>query len=177
MDKFHIGYSVSWTEIIDYLKTQGFTLEEMQLANVVDIKNGRPYDFMGERLVFPIFNIYDECIGFSSRSLDPDARAKYKNSITTPVFDKSKNMFGVNIVRKLKQTQNLDYIIIVEGQMDVVSMNKAGFSNTVACLGTALTREHAKTLKRLCENIVVCLDGDSAGQRATVKTVDIPKSK
>lgn len=173
LDKFHIGYSVSWTEIIDYLKTQGFTLEEMQLANVVDVKNGRAYDFMGERLVFPIFNIYDECIGFSSRSLDPDARAKYKNSINTPVFDKSKNMFGVNIVRKLKQSQALDYIIIVEGQMDVISMNKAGFANTVACLGTALTTEHAKTLKRLCENIVVCLDGDSAGQKATVKTVDI----
>ncbi|MBQ3494116.1 MAG: toprim domain-containing protein, partial [Clostridia bacterium] len=129
-------------------------------------------DFFGERLIFPIFNIYDECIGFSARSLSPEARAKYKNSTNTLVFDKSKNLFGINVARKLKQKQKIDYVIVVEGQMDVIAMNKAGFENTVACLGTALTPDHAKAIKMISENVVVCLDGDSAGQKATFRTVD-----
>lgn len=172
LDKFHIGYSKDWTEMIEYLKGQGFSYEDMKLAGICESKNGRYYDVFGERLMFPIFNIHDECIGFSARSLSKDSFAKYRNSINTIVFDKSKNMFGVNYLKTLKQTQKLEYIIIVEGQVDLITMHNFGFTNSVACLGTALTPMHARMLSNLCNNVILSFDGDSAGQKATIRTID-----
>ncbi len=172
LDKFHIGYSTDWTEMLTYLKSKGFKEEEMVLAGIANHKDGRYYDTMGERLIFPIYNIHDECIGFSARSLVPTDYAKYKNSANNLVFDKSKNLYGINIVRKLKQEQNINYIIIVEGQMDVIALNQAGFCNCVACLGTALTPLHARMIKNICNNVIVSLDGDFAGQKATIRTID-----
>lgn len=172
LDKFHIGYSKDWTDMIEYLKGQGFSYEDMKLAGLCENKNGRYYDVFGERLMFPIFNIHDECIGFSARSLSKDSFAKYKNSINTIVFDKSKNMFGVNYLKTLKQKQKLEYIIIVEGQVDLITMHNFGFTNSVACLGTALTPMHARMLSNLCNNVILSFDGDSAGQKATIRTID-----
>ena len=172
LDKFHIGYSKDWTDMIEYLKGQGFSYEDMKLAGICESKNGRYYDVFGERLMFPIFNIHDECIGFSARSLSKDSFAKYRNSINTIVFDKSKNMFGVNYLKTLKQTQKLEYIIIVEGQVDLITMHNFGFTNSVACLGTALTPMHARMLSNLCNNVILSFDGDSAGQKATIRTID-----
>lgn len=172
LDKFHIGYSTDWTEIITYLKSKGFAEKDMVLAGIANQKDDRYYDTMGERLIFPIYNIHDECIGFSARSLVPTDYAKYKNSANSLVFDKSKNLYGINVVRKLKQEKNIDFIIIVEGQMDVIALNQAGFCNCVACLGTALTPLHARMLKNICNNIIVSLDGDFAGQKATIRTID-----
>lgn len=172
LDKFHIGYSKDWTDMIEYLKGQGFSYEDMKLAGICESKNGRYYDVFGERLMFPIFNIHDECIGFSARSLSKDSFAKYRNSINTIVFDKSKNMFGVNYLKTLKQTQKLEYIIIVEGQVDLITMHNFGFTNSVACLGTALTPTHARMLSNLCNNVILSFDGDSAGQKATIRTID-----
>ena len=172
LGKFHIGYSKDWTEMIEYLKGQGFSYEDMKLAGICESKNGRYYDVFGERLMFPIFNIHDECIGFSARSLSKDSFAKYRNSINTIVFDKSKNMFGVNYLKTLKQTQKLEYIIIVEGQVDLITMHNFGFTNSVACLGTALTPMHARMLSNLCNNVILSFDGDSAGQKATIRTID-----
>lgn len=172
LDKFHIGYSRNWTEMIVYLKEQGFSYNDMKLAGICENKNERYYDVFGERLMFPIFNIHDECIGFSARSLSQDSFAKYRNSINTVVFDKSTNMFGVNYLKALKQTQKLDYIIIVEGQIDLITMHNFGFTNSVACLGTALTPLHARMLSNLCNNVILSFDGDSAGQKATIRTID-----
>ena len=172
LDKFHIGYAKNWHDMVDYLKSQNFSIENMKDAGIVESKNNNIYDVMGERLIFPIYNLYDECIGFSARSLVPTNYAKYKNTANTIVFDKSKNLFGINLVKKLKQQKGLDYIIIVEGQMDVVALHQAGFENCVACLGTALTPFHTRLLKNLCDNIIVSLDGDFAGQKATIKTID-----
>ena len=172
LDKFHIGYSTDWTEIVTYLKSKGFAEKDMVLAGIANQKDDRYYDTMGERLIFPIYNIHDECIGFSARSLVPTDYAKYKNSANSLVFDKSKNLYGINVVRKLKQEKNIDFIIIVEGQMDVIALNQAGFCNCVACLGTALTPLHARMLKNICNNIIVSLDGDFAGQKATIRTID-----
>ena len=172
LDKFHIGYSISWTDMTDYLKSEGFSYEDMKMAGIAECKNNRYYDVFGERLMFPIFNIHDECIGFSARSLSPDAFAKYKNSINTLVFDKSKNMFGANYLKTLKQSKKLDYIIIVEGQVDLITMHHYGFTNSVACLGTALTPLHARMLSNLCNNVILSFDGDSAGQKATIRTID-----
>ncbi len=173
LDTFKIGYSVNWSDLISHLEKSNFTIEDMKLAGLVEEKNGRPYDVFGERLMFPIFNIHDECIAFSARSLQPTTYAKYKNSTNSLVFDKSKNLYGINNLKLQKQQSNLKNIIIVEGQMDVISMWTNGFTNCVACLGTALTSTHAKQLGYICNNIIVCLDGDSAGQKATIKTIDV----
>lgn len=172
LDKFHIGYSKDWTSLIDYLKSKGYSYEDMKMAGVCESKNNRYYDVFGERLIFPIFNIHDECIGFSARSLSKDAFAKYKNSTNSLVFDKSKHMFGANYLKTLKQNQKLDYIIIVEGQVDLITMHNYGFVNSVACLGTALTSLHARMLSNFCNNVILSFDGDSAGQKATIRTID-----
>ena len=170
---FELGYSQNWNEMIDYLLSKGYSIEDMKQAGIAEEKNGRAYDVFGERLIFPIINIHGDCIGFTARILVKSDFAKYKNSPNTCVFDKSNVVYAINLVKKLKQEQGVDSIIIVEGQMDVVAMHKAGFRNAVACMGTALTPFHAKQLKRLVDNVFVCFDGDAAGQKATKRSLDI----
>ena len=174
LDDFQIGYSVDSKDIITHLKSKGFSLNIMEKAGLVQKGDNGYYDFFSRRLMFPLFNIYGECIGFSGRVLDGDGtRAKYKNSPSTIVFDKSNTMFGLNLVRKLKQSTIVKYVIIVEGQMDVIAMHKAGFKNTVACLGTSFTIQHARMIRQISDNVIVCLDGDSAGLKAANKITDI----
>ncbi len=172
---FELGFSLNWNEMIDYLSSKGYSIEDMKLAGIAEEKNGRAYDVFGERLIFPIINIHGDCIGFTARILVKSDFAKYKNSPNTCVFDKSNVVYAINLVKKLKQEQPLDSIIIVEGQMDVVAMHKAGFRNAVACMGTALTPFHAKQLKRLVDKVYVCFDGDAAGIKATNRSLDILK--
>ncbi len=175
LDDFAIGYSLDYNEMPNYLKSKGFSYEQMAMAGLVEKNSsGRYYDVFAQRLIFPLFNVYNECIGFSARILTNDkTKAKYRNSSQTIVFDKSNTIFGLNLVRAQKTKQSVDRVIIVEGQMDVIAMHKAGFKNTVACLGTAFTVKHAKQLKLVSSNIVVCLDGDSAGLNAANKIVDV----
>lgn len=177
LEDFKMGYAINWTELIDYLKKQGFTYKEMVDAGVAQQKNGRYYDVMAERLVFPIFNSFNECIGFSARVLGQSDYAKYKNTAETLVFQKGRVVFAINLVKALKQKSGLDKIIIVEGQIDVIAMHKAGFKNTVACMGTALTKENAHELKKLSNNVVLCFDGDTAGEKATIRSIDILKEE
>ena len=177
LDDFKLGYSLNWTEMVEYLRRQGFTYKEMLDAGVVQKKNDHYYDVMAERLIFPIFNSFNECVGFSARILVPSDYAKYKNTAETVVFQKGRVVFGINLVKALKQKQGLDKIIVVEGQIDVIAMHRAGFKSTVACMGTALTKENAKELKKLSSNIVLCFDGDEAGIKATVRSIDILKEE
>lgn len=174
LEDFEIGYSLNWNELIDYLLKQGFTAKQLLDSGVAQTKDsGKLYDAMGGRLVFPILNSFGECIGFTARALEKTDFAKYKNTAETKVFQKSKVVFAINLLKKLKQEKGLSKIIIVEGQIDVISMHRAGFKNTVACLGTALTQDHARELKRLCENITLCFDGDEAGIKATLRSIGI----
>lgn len=174
LEDFEIGYSLNWNEMTNYLLKQGFTAKELVASGVAQSKEeGRIYDAMGERLVFPILNAFGDCIGFTARALEKTDFAKYKNTAETVVFQKSKVVFGLHLLKKLKQEKGLNNIIIVEGQIDVISMHRAGFKNTVACLGTALTADHARELKRLCEDIILCFDGDEAGVKATLRSIDI----
>lgn len=177
LDDFKIGYSNSWTDLVTYLKGKGFSYEDMLLAGLIAKKEGANtyYDVMGGRLIFPIFNSFGECIGFSARVLEKTDYAKYKNSAETPVFQKNKVVFGIHLLKRLKQANGLNNIILVEGQIDVIAMHRAGFKSTVACLGTALTENHARELKRMCDNVVVCFDGDGAGVKATIRSIDILK--
>ena len=173
LEDFKIGYSKDWSDIVTYLSSKGFSEEEMLAAGIVGKKDGRLYDFIGERLVFPIFNSFNECIGFSARALEKTDFAKYKNTAETIAFQKGRVVFGINILKSQKQQQLLDKIILVEGQMDVIAMHKAGFKSTVACMGTALTKDHVQELKRYNKNIYLCFDGDGAGVKATLRAIEM----
>ena len=176
LESFQLGYSLNWTEMLEYLKKQGFKQEDMVLAGIAQTKDGtRAYDVMAERLVFPIFNSFGECVGFSGRVLVKTDFAKYKNTAENAAFHKGRLVYGVHILKKLRQEQNLQKVILVEGQMDVISMHRAGFTNTVATMGTALTADHAREIKRFSENVVLCYDGDDAGKKAAVRSIDILK--
>jgi len=171
---FGLGYSLGWNEAITYLSGLGYTAQEMIDAGVAE-KNGegRLYDVYAKRLIFPLINTYGNVIGFSARILEKADFAKYRNTSQTLVFDKSKCLYGINIVKKSKQVEKLNQIIIVEGQMDLIALYKSGIRNAVATMGTALTGIHAKELKRFCDKVVLCFDGDSAGIKATLRSIEI----
>ncbi len=173
LEDFKIGYSKSWTDIVDHLHKKGFSDEELISAGICGKKNNHIFDVLGERLVFPIFNSFGECIGFSARALEKTDFAKYKNTAETLVFQKGKIVFGINLLKQLKQQQGLSKIILVEGQMDVIAMHKGGFKSTVACMGTALTTDHVNELKRYSNNIVLCFDNDEAGEKATLRAIEM----
>lgn len=174
LENFKLGYSINWDEIVYYLKKQGFTVEEMMEAGIVNKnKSGNYYDIYAHRLVFPIINAFNECVGFSARVLVPVQMTKYINTPETMLFQKRRVVYGINLVKQRKQQIGLDRIIIVEGQIDVIAMHRAGFTNTVACMGTALTIENARELKKLSRNVTLCFDGDTAGTKATIKSIDI----
>lgn len=178
VEKFELGYSKDYSALIEVLKKNNVSMDIGLKAGLLNEKNGRYYDTMFERLTFPLKNSMNEVIGFSSRILvDNPKLAKYKNSPQTLVFDKSKVVFGIQFLKELKNQGKLNEIIIVEGQMDVMSMHNAGFVNAVATMGTAFTQLHAKELKRFCNKIILCFDGDSAGQKATLKAIDVLKKE
>lgn len=176
--KFELGYSKDFSSLVKFLQSNKIPVSVSKDAGLINEKNGHFYDPMFERLTFPIKNSFGEVIGFSSRVLiDKPESAKYKNSPQTIVFDKSKIVFGIQFLKELKNAGKLNEIIIVEGQMDVISMHNAGFTNAVATMGTAFTSLHAKELKRFCNKIILCFDGDSAGKKATLKAIDILKKE
>lgn len=172
---FNIGYSPNWDSLIEYLQKQGISLDTMKQAGLVETsEKGKNYDVFGTRLMFPILNSYGDCIGFTARTLEKDSKfAKYKNSPQSLIFDKSRTVYNIHSIKNLKKEQKIDYIIICEGTIDVIAMHKAGFKNTVACMGTAITNYHAHELKRYSDKIILCLDGDGAGQSATYKAIDV----
>lgn len=170
--KFGIGFAPDeWSDLLDYMKEQGYTADELILAGLAK-KNekGRIYDVFRNRLMFPIIDIRGNLIGFSGRALEADNPAKYLNSPETPVFYKSRNLFSMNFA---KQTAAKEGVILVEGQMDVISLYQSGFTNAVAGLGTALTEEQARLLKRYANQVYVCYDSDEAGQKAAQKAIKI----
>ena len=193
IEKFSIGLSDSWDGVITHLKKLGFTEREMLDSGVVaksekgriydaitpdgDISSERRvrlYDAMGERITFAIFNIYGSCIGFTGRTLsDKTDIAKYRNTSQTIVFDKSNIVYGIDVLKSAKRTQSIDGIIVVEGNVDVITLVGAGFVNTLAIMGTALTPFHAKVFARFSPNVYVCFDGDDSGQKAALRGVDI----
>lgn len=168
---FGIGYAPdSWTGLTDALKRKGYTDEELKDSGLVTVsqKNGRLFDRFRDRLMFPIIDVRGNVIGFGGRIMKKDDNvAKYLNSPETPIFNKRKNLFGLNVAKKSK----LGYLILVEGYMDAISLHQYGFDCAVASLGTSLTAEHATLLSRYTEQVVLIYDGDEAGQRAAQRAI------
>lgn len=171
--RFALGYSPDYNKLIHYLSEKGYLPEDMKLAGVADKKDDSYYDVFGARLIIPIINNFDEVIGFGGRSLEKNAFAKYRNTASTPVFDKSKTIFAINELKKAKQNAHIDYSILCEGYMDVIALQSAGFNTAVASMGTSLTREQAKLLLRFAPLVYICYDGDAAGQKATLRGLEI----
>lgn len=173
--KFEIGCSKNYKDLSDYLIKSGFDIADLKDAGVIGVtSNGEAYDFLAERLIIPIFDVYGNPIAFGGRILTADKDiAKYKNTQQTLMFEKNKVLYGLNFIRELKAKQKIDNLIIVEGYMDVISLSQSGINNAVASMGTSLTVEQAKLLKRFAEDVVICYDGDAAGQNATLRGLNI----
>ena len=165
--RFGIGFAPnSWNALVDAMRKKGYTDKELKDADLVGEKNGRIYDRFRNRLMFPIFDVRGNVIGFGGRVLD-DSKPKYLNSNETLIFNKRKNLFGLNFAKKTKQP----YMILVEGNIDVVALHQFGFDNAVASLGTSLTEEQVNLLSRYTEQVVLTYDGDEAGQRAAQRAI------
>ena len=165
--RFGIGFAPnSWNALVDAMRRKGYTDQELRDADLVGEKNGRVYDRFRNRLMFPIFDIRGNVIGFGGRVLD-DSKPKYLNSNETLIFNKRRNLFGLNFAKKTKEPN----IILVEGNIDVVTLHQYGFDNAVASLGTSLTEEQVNLLSRYTEQVVLTYDGDEAGQRAAQRAI------
>jgi DNA primase len=148
---------------------KGFDKADLLDAGLVGkTSDGRIYDRFRSRVMFPIIDLRGEVIGFGGRVLD-DAAPKYLNSPDTAVFNKSRNLFALNLARKTKQGR----IILTEGYMDTISLHQAGFDCAVASLGTAFTQEHAQLLSRCTKEVVIAYDGDGAGVAAAQRAIPI----
>ena len=168
---FGVGYAPdSWDSMVKAMKAKGYTEQELKDSGLVTVsqKNGNIYDRFRNRLMFPIIDVRGNVIAFGGRTVKSDKDiAKYLNSPETLIFNKRKNLFGLNLAKKTK----FPYMILVEGNIDVVALHQYGFNNAVASLGTSLTDEQATLLSRYTEQVVLIYDGDEAGQRATQRAI------
>src|SRR3989344_1274472 len=169
VDKFRIGFvKDEWRNLYDYLKTRGFNDEEMEKVGLIKKAEKGYYDRFRNRIIFPLFDNSGRVVAFSGRLYEDDGKsAKYLNSPETVLFNKSRILYGYNFAKNDIRTRG--FSILVEGQMDLTMSHQAGFTNTVAISGTALTGEHLSLLKRLSDKIVMAYDGDEAGLSAANK--------
>ena len=176
LKKFGIGYSPDMYSLVKFLDSKGYSREDCLKCGVLQSKrDGTAFDALANRVIVPIFNISGKVIAFGGRGIDQDTinYGKYKNTQDTPLFNKSENLFALNLVKEQKQQTALPNIVMVEGYMDVIAMYQAGFRRAVASMGTSLTENQAKLLSRLTDTVYICYDGDAAGQKATVRGLDI----
>ena len=162
----------SWDALIHHLKEKGYTESDMLAANVIGkSQRGSLYDRFRKRVMFPIINIRGNIVAFSGRAMPGEDKqgGKYVNTADTPVYKKSENLFGINFAKNVCSER----VILVEGNMDVISLHQAGFENTVAPLGTAFTTEQANLLSRYTKEIVLMLDADAAGQKAVRRASEL----
>ncbi|RUM79777.1 MAG: DNA primase [Candidatus Thioglobus sp.] len=170
--KFELGFATPSNNdlLIEFEKSEQDTSD---LKSLGLLKTGQygDYDFFRDRLMFPIHNTKGKVIAFGGRAFDNKAKAKYLNSSESPIFSKSRELYGLYQARKYSRT--MDYVLVVEGYMDVVALHQADFTKVVATLGTATTPEHLQILARTTNTIVFCFDGDNAGRAAAWKALKI----
>ena len=174
--KFGIGYSPDRYSLVKYLQSKGYSTDDCLKVGVIQrTQRGDVVDALSNRLIIPIFNMQGKVIAFGGRGLDERTISfgKYKNTSETPLFTKKDNLFALNIAKEQKQQTALTNLVVVEGYMDVIAMYQAGFRRAVASMGTSLTEQQAKWMSRLTDTVYICYDGDAAGQKATVRGLDI----
>ncbi len=169
--RFGLGYSnKTSSDLYQYLRSKGYQDSILKDTGLVSIEERGTYDKFWNRVMFPILDVNNRVIGFGGRVLG-DGKPKYLNSPETPIFDKSRNLYGLNYAR----TSREKYLLICEGYMDVIAMHQAGFTNAVASLGTALTTQHATLIKRYVDHVVLTYDSDGAGTKAALRAIPILK--
>ena len=169
---FGLGYSNKYSDdLYKYLRSRGYSESLIRQAGLINTDERQGvYDKFWNRVIFPIMDVNSRVIGFGGRVMG-DAKPKYLNSPETAVFDKSRNLYGLNRAR----TSRKPYFLLCEGYMDVISLHQAGFTNAVASLGTALTPGHASLIKRYVQEVYLTYDSDEAGTRAALRAVPILK--
>lgn len=169
INRFGLGYAPDGNLLLKHLREQGFTDDEIIESGVVGrSENGDIYDRFRNRLIFPIIDVRKNIIGFGGRVLD-DSKPKYLNSPETAAFNKSYNLFGLNLAKNSAE----DYLILVEGYMDVIQLHQHGINTAIATLGTALTPEQARIIKRHKSEVIIAYDSDEAGQKATHRAIEL----
>lgn len=171
LNKFGIGYADSdWTSLYDHLKAKGITEDKLMEVGLISKSKDRYFDKFRNRVMFPIMNTAGKVIGFGGRIIG-DGEPKYLNSQESNVFQKKNNLYGMNLARQ--EVTKEDMVILVEGYMDVISLYQSGVRNVSASLGTALTENQARLIKRYTKNVILSYDADSAGQNAAFRGLDI----
>ena len=172
MQRFGLGYSDQYSDdLYRYLRSKGYDdqiLKETGLVTIDEVRGG--HDKFWNRAMFPIMDVHNRVIGFGGRVMG-DGEPKYLNSPETKIFDKSRNLYGLNIARSTRKNQ----LLLCEGYMDVIALHQAGFDNAVASLGTALTSGHANLLKRYTKEVYLTYDSDDAGVKAALRAIPILK--
>ena len=173
INDFGLGYSVkSPNALYNYLKSKGYSDELMIKAELVSFKEDRGiFDMFWNRVIFPIMDLNNKVIAFGGRVMG-DGEPKYLNSRETDIFNKRRNLYGLNFAKHSRE----GYILLCEGYMDVIALHQAGFTNAVASLGTALTEEQARLIARYVKDVIITYDSDGAGVKAAIRAIPILKS-
>lgn len=176
LKKFGIGYAdEQWDSLYRYLLSQGVDKKIMVDLGLVSESKGKCYDKFRNRVIFPIINTSGKVIGFGGRAISPDDNPKYLNSPESRVFQKKNNLYGLNISRQSVGKEG--FIILVEGYMDTIALYQSGVQNVAASLGTALTENQARLIKRYTKDVVLSYDADSAGRAAALRGLEILKKE
>ncbi len=170
MKRFGLGFAGKSGGLYQYLKGQGYDDGILKETGLFTIEERGARDKFWNRVMFPIMDVNNRVIGFGGRVMG-DGTPKYLNSPETKIFDKSRNLYGLNYARTARE----GYLLVCEGYMDVIALHQAGFTNSVASLGTALTSQHANLLKRYTEKVVLTYDSDGAGVKAALRAIPILK--
>lgn len=171
IENFSIGFAPGGGLLEKFFQQKSIPLKDLIKSGLFGKKeDGKIYEVFSKRIMFPIYNVYNKVVGFGGRAIG-DSMPKYINSPETMIFKKSEVMYGENIATGQSYKDN--YSIIVEGYMDVIALHQAGFKQAVASLGTSVTEKHIQKLWRSADEIVACLDGDSAGARASGRLINL----
>lgn len=175
IENFGLGYALpGWENILAHFKAKGFSDDELLQAGLVtEREGGGVRDRFHNRIMFPIRDGMGKMAGFGARILDPNDVPKFLNSPQTPLFDKGRLLYGLDAARK--SIRDLGQAVIVEGYLDVIALHQAGFTNAVSPMGTALTEDQLRLLKRFTKRMVLALDADAAGEKATLRGLELAR--
>lgn len=175
LDKFMLGYAPEgWDNLIRHLNAKGIDTGRMMEAGLVTERDdGGVYDRFRNRIMIPIRDVNGHMVGFGARILDPNDIPKFLNSPQTALFDKGRLLYGLDQARK--NIRALDQAVLVEGYLDVILLHQAGYTNTVSPMGTALTEDQLRLLKKYTHRIILALDADAAGQKATLRGLEVAR--